>query len=141
MRFFIAFPILLSEIIVYNSNVSPLNEHLYPLRFACSIIFAIWWLGWISSIKNTVYLMLNKIAMIILGDEHQTSWINALKSIITNMVPIAIYEGIQYKRGSPSLSPFIIGATVTSILTFIKINQSMKDLRNSNKRCVILIVI
>lgn len=85
--------------------------------------------------------MLNKIAMIILGDEHQTSWINALKSIITNMVPIAIYEGIQYKRGSPSLSPFIIGATVTSILTFIKINQSMKDLRNSNKRCVILIVI
>lgn len=79
--------------------------------------------------------------MIILGDEHQTSWINAIKSIITNMIPIAIYEGIQYQRDSPSMSPLIIGATVSSILTFIKLNQSMKDLRNSNKRCLILIII
>ena len=82
------------------------------------MIFAVWWLGWISSIKNTAYLLLNKIAMIILGDEHQTSWINAIKSIITNMIPIAIYEGVYYRRESPSMSPLIIGATISSILTF-----------------------
>ncbi len=105
------------------------------------MIFAAWWLGWISSIKNTAYLLLNKIAMIILGDEHQTSWINAIKSIITNMIPIAIYEGVYYRRESPSMSPLIIGATISSILTFLKINQSMKDVRNSNKRCIILIII
>ena len=79
--------------------------------------------------------------MIILGDEHQTSWINAIKSIITNMIPIAIYEGVYYRSESPSMSPLIIGATISSILTFLKINQSMKDVRNSNKRCIILIII
>jgi len=105
------------------------------------MIFAAWWLGWISSIKNTAYLLLNKIAMIILGDEHQTSWINSIKSIIINMIPIAIYEGVYYRRESPSMSPLIIGATFSSILTFLKINQSMKDVRNSNKRCIILIII
>jgi hypothetical protein len=68
MRFFIAFPTLISEIIVYHSSVSSSNEHLYPLRFVSSIIFVTWWFGWISSIKNTSYLILNKVAMIILGD-------------------------------------------------------------------------
>lgn len=141
MRFFIAFPTLLSEIIVYHSNISPLNEHLYPLRFASSMIFAAWWFGWISSIKNTAYLVLNKIAMIILGDEHQNTWRNAIKSILTNMIPIAIYEGIYSKNGDPSMSPLIIGATVTSVFAFLQINQSTNDLKKSNKRCTILILI
>ena len=39
------------------------------------------------------------------------------------------------------MSPLIVGATISSILTFLKINVSMKDLKNSNKRCVILIAI
>jgi hypothetical protein len=80
--------------------------------------------------------------MIVLGDESQYNWQNALKSILTNMIPIAIYEGVYYKTGSYSLMPFIIGSTLTSIITFIKNSFVHKSVnRTSNMRSFIMMVI
>lgn len=143
MRAFVAFPTLIAEICVYNPEDTALwSPYTYPLRLTNSIIFILWWLGWFSSIKSTIYFILNKIAMIILGDESQYNWQNALKSIITNMIPIAIYEGSYYRTGFYSLNPLIIGATVTSIITFIKNSFVHKRVnRASSTRSIIIIVI
>lgn len=69
MRAFIAFPTLFAEICIYNSESSALSSpYVYPLRLANSILFLLWWFGWFSSIKNTIYFIFNSIVTIILGD-------------------------------------------------------------------------
>jgi hypothetical protein len=58
------------------------------------------------------------------------------------MIPIAIYEGIYYKNGKPSLSPLIIGSAITSIITFIKNVLVQKPLnRATHIRSIIMVVI
>jgi hypothetical protein len=69
MRAFLSFPTLFAEICIYNAeNTAMWSAYTYPLRLASSIIFVVWCMGWVSSIKNTAYFILNKMAMIILGD-------------------------------------------------------------------------
>jgi hypothetical protein len=80
--------------------------------------------------------------MIVLGDESQYNWRNSLKSILLNMIPIAIYEGIYCKTGVSSLNPLIIGSAVTSIITFIKNKLVHKCVnRATNTRSIIMIII
>lgn len=118
------------------------SAYTYPLRLASSIIFIVWWFGWFSSIRNTAYFVLNKIAMIVLGDESQYNWQSALISIIINMVPIAIFQGVYHKSGTLSLTPLIIGSTATSIITFIKNSLMHKSVnRATNTRSIIMIAV
>ena len=68
MRFFIAFPTLLVEIIYYNINgIDQSKQYLSFIRFISSFIFITWTFGWLSSFKNTSTLLSNKINMFILG--------------------------------------------------------------------------
>lgn len=142
MRAFIAFPTLFAEICVYNAEeTASSSPYVYPLRLASSLIFLLWWFGWFSSLKNTIYFILNKIATIILGDESQYNWQVALKSILNNMIPIAIYEGIYNRTGRYSLTPLIIGSTLTSIATFIKNSIYHKAVnRATHTRSIIMIL-
>lgn len=134
MRAFIAFPTLFAEICIYNApNNNPTSNSLYPLRVVTSLVFLAWWMGWFSSIKNTLFFVLNRIVTIIFGEESQYNWLNAGKCIITNMIPFAIYEGIYYKNGEYSLNPLIVGPTVTSIVTFIKNNLVHNEVNKSER--------
>lgn len=58
------------------------------------------------------------------------------------MIPIAIYEGVYYKSGTPSISPLIVGSALTSIITFIKnvlVHKSVN--RATHTRSIIMVLI
>ena len=132
MRLFIALPTLLSEFILFHSSgqtgISPSSSSLFPLRTINSLIFVVWWLGWLSSLKTTLYFLLNKINTILLGNEPQPTFRDSLVRTITALISIAAYQ-INYKRFEEvSLQPMIVGSSLSSILTFIGYNCFLKKL-------------
>jgi len=68
IRLFIAFPSLLVEIIYYNiDSIETNSQYLMGIRYITSFIMITWILGWLSSLKNTLSFIFNKLNMFGLG--------------------------------------------------------------------------
>jgi hypothetical protein len=95
MRFFVALPTLLAEFIIFHSReqtgISPSNSFLFPLRLINSIIFVLWWFGWLSSLRSTLHFIVNRTGMLIHGNESQHTFKDAVIGLVVNTTPIAIY--------------------------------------------------
>lgn len=65
---------------------------------------------------------------------------NLIVSVILNMGGIAVFDGVYYNSRAISLTPLIVGATLSSILIFIKNTCVYKSTRNKSYIRSILMV-
>lgn len=79
--------------------------------------------------------------MLILGNESQNTFKDALIGVLVNLVPIGIYEILYKVKDESTLSSMLIGATVTSIFTFIRYSISTKNVSDSYTRSIVLIIL
>eukprot|EP00919_Chromeraceae_sp_WS-2016_P015090 GHVR01035475.1.p1 GENE.GHVR01035475.1~~GHVR01035475.1.p1 ORF type:complete len:244 (-),score=-18.56 GHVR01035475.1:2048-2779(-) len=141
MRFYIQLPLLLSELFIdLLGTISADNEYLYYLRLLSSLSFLVWMLGWLSTFKNNFYFVTNTINRYMFGDESKISFIHAFIGLSLNIIVIGIYSQVD---GNISQIALIIGATITSILSFIIFLPFLEgvSLNESNQKVIITIVI
>jgi uncharacterized protein (DUF2062 family) len=124
-----------------STGIMPWNSYIFPLRIINSLIFVTWWFGWISSLGTTIFFVLNKIATLILGNQPESSAKSTVLGIFNNMIPITIYMIIYTRSGQPTLTPMIAGASVTSIVTFIRYNIFWNRISSNYGRSVVLIIL
>jgi uncharacterized membrane protein YecN with MAPEG domain len=125
MRLFLALPTLTAEFVLYNTSLTSMDPLSDPLLFLPRLncfLFLTWWMGWLSSLGSTLQLVLNKIGTIVLGNQSEWSLGGALLGVVVNLVPIAIYEIILNRGGQITLTPLIVGASLTSFFTFVHYN-------------------
>ena len=145
MRFFIVFPTLLAEFIIFNTSartgISPSNSYLFPLRLINSLIFVTWWFGWISSFKTTMIFIVNKFSVTVLGNQPESEFRYAFIDLIQSMIPIIIYMIINTRNGTSPLNTFIIGSTATSLGSFVRYKCAYTNISSSCCRTVVSIII
>jgi len=66
--------------------------------------------------------------MFVLGCDSQINLKHAVVSLFLNMIPIAVHEGIYYQTNVNSLTPLIIGASLTSTLTYFWLTLNSKQM-------------
>ena len=104
------------------------------------MIFVVWWLGWLSSLRSTLLYICNSIGTIIFGNESHYSFGLSVSGIVLNLIPIMVFDVIYYRQQTLSLNSLIIGATLTSIATYLIYNLFLPKLKQSNIRSILLIV-
>jgi hypothetical protein len=101
MRFFIAFPLLLTEILVFSIPPESPNPPIVPyLSLSISLLFVIWWLGWLSSLYNTIFFTINNLLNgLVFGEGINHSghtfrgkrmWWTGLLGVVLNTVVIGV---------------------------------------------------
>ena len=143
MRFFVAFPLLISEFIIYQAEDSFGSSHLYVLRVCVSLVWLVWWLGWLGSLQQTLYFLFNSISILVFGNESQTTLGSAIIGSVVGLVPIAVYNITFQRKDEVILQSLIIGSTVSSIFTFIRYNRTYPDLTPNvtYTKAVVLIIV